>query len=153
MPEGDGSTFTRRQVVNVGGLAALAAVPGLRKAVPLKGRPTPRAKQADVRQLGLDRFAPHVGTRFAVQTVGGPASVLLEEATARKAHPADRKGLRGDAFSLTFRGPPGAPALVDGSHRLRHPALGSVPLFLVAVGRAKDGQDYQAVFDRRIPIR
>lgn len=98
-------------------------------------------------ELTLSRFAPHVGSRF---TASEGTGLWLEEATAQQASPADRPGLRGEAFSLLFRSRGGA-AMGDGIHTVSHPALGPVPLFLVAVGTGRSGQGYQAVVDRRSP--
>ena len=102
------------------------------------------ARPAD--DLTLARFAPHVGSRF---TAAGGASVILEEATPRAPHPADRPGLAGESFSLVFRND-GRTALDDGTHVFAHSTLGTVRLFLVAVGTGRNGQGYQAVVDRRL---
>lgn len=52
----------------------------------------------------------------------------------------------------TIRGRDGHPAVGagDGIHTRVDPALGTFPLFLVAVGRGAGRQDYQAVVDRRV---
>jgi hypothetical protein len=74
--------------------------------------------------------------------------VTLEEATGARPHATEPAGLSGEAFSLIFRGD-SADALGDGTYALHHPVLGTVPLFMVAVGTGRNGQGYQAVVDRR----
>jgi len=103
--------------------------------------------------LTLDQFAPHVGTDFAV-TGGrlGTVSVTLDEATVHQPSPADRPGLRGEAFSLIFRGNAAA-GLPGGIHTVVHPVLGAFPLFVAPFGTGRNGQEYQAVVDRRVPAR
>lgn len=64
---------------------------------------------------------------------------------------ADALGARGDGpgrrapFSLVFRGPP-APILAQQIHRLAHPAVGVLALFLVPIGRDAAGVRYESVF-------
>ena len=147
-----GPGLTRRQVIAAVAMAgAAAAVPALRRVAP----PTVlRSLGDDVGaspgRLTLVRFIPLVGSRFGAQDPGmGTLELTLDEATAIAPSLADQHGLRGDAFSLIFRSP-GRPAVGDGIHTLVHPALGTFPLFLVAVGRGAGRQDYQAVVDRRV---
>jgi hypothetical protein len=134
---------------------AAAAFPALRRpALPSPFRSSAKGAEArptDLRTLA--EFAPHVGSRFALDAAGTPPiDVTLEEAAASAAHPAGKRRLRGEAFSLLFRGP-AQPAATDGTHTMSHPALGTFPLFLVAVGRGSNAQEYQAVVDRRMPPR
>ncbi len=158
MDESLGPEFSRRQIFLAAGAAALvAAVPGVRRvAVPLRwllGSPAEAATGKAAGDLTLARFAPHVGSSFAVKTgtlVRVP--VTLDQATAHTPNPADRPGLTGEAFSLVFRGQrPGQ--IPDGIHTVVHPVLGTFPLFVANVDRADNGQDYQAVVDRRTPAR
>jgi hypothetical protein len=78
-----------------------------------------------------------------------PVRLRLVEATPTPAHPADRAGLTGEAFSLIFQG--------EGSHPLGrrpstvvHAVLGRFPLSVTPFGRDGRGQQYQAVVDRRV---
>jgi hypothetical protein len=152
-----GPTFSRRQVL--GGAGALAAA-GLAPAV-LGNLPRLQHQQLSwaaegpaVADLSLGRFTPHVGTEFVVRATGGTRRVriALVEATARLPHPLDRQGLSGEAFSLVFAAR-GAEAFGPGIRTVVHPVLGAFPLFLVPVGRATQGQRYQAVVDRRTLAR
>jgi hypothetical protein len=144
--------LTRRQALAAVAMAgAAAAVPVLRRAAlpPIFSRPD-AAGPATLDTLTLAAFTPHVGSRFTVKAAGvGRVKATLEEATATERRTADRPGVQGEAFSLLFRGPR-QPVVSDGTHTLVHPALGSFPVFLVAVGRGGDGQEYQAIVDRRV---
>ena len=147
-----GPGLTRRQVIAAVAMAgAAAAVPALRRvALPTVLRSEGDDVGASPDRLTLARFIPHVGTRFTAQDAGmGTLHLTLDEATAIVSSPADQRGLRGDAFSLILSSP-GRPSVGDGIHTLVHPALGTFPLFLVAVGRGAGRQDYQAVVDRRV---
>ena len=98
--------------------------------------------------LTLAGFSPLVGTDFAL----GRGRLRLVEVVQRPPHPADPRGLSGEAFSLVFSGGPVRP-LADGTYTFTHPSAGKLSLFLVAVGMARQGQRYQAVIDRRTPRR
>jgi len=101
--------------------------------------------------LALSRFSPYVGQQFTIQVnLLHTEKATLVEATPRQPRPADRPGLQGEAFSLIFAGG-GAKAFDNGTFTLSHPAMGTVTLFLVPVGRAQQAQHYQAVIDRRTP--
>jgi hypothetical protein len=151
-----GPGLSRRQMLAFAGMAGLAAAaPALRRlALPFPfGSRSGGATFESEPGLTLARFAPHVGSRFTVGAGAlGAVEVTLEEAAATAPHPADRAGLRGEAFSLVFRAAEG-PALPDGVHRLTHPVLGSFALFVSAFGRGRAGQGYQAVVDRRASAR
>ena len=49
-------------------------------------------------------------------------------------------------FSLLFQGPYEAPIL-QGTYRVEHDELGALDLFLVPIGRDKEGVRYEAVFN------
>lgn len=55
---------------------------------------------------------------------------------------------RDDPFSLIFRGPT-SPGLEQKIHRLSHPEMGAIDLFLVPLGPEgdPDGTHYQAIFN------
>ena len=52
-----------------------------------------------------------------------------------------------ERFSILFKGPLD-PALWQGMFKLDHDQLGTLDLFIVAVGREEDGMRYEAVFNR-----
>ena len=144
-----GRGLTRRETIVAAALLGaasafpmlrLVASPSLAGGWEAGARPAP----AKPEPLTLAQFTPHVGSRFAVRAPGWRAfQVTLEEATATRSEPA------AEAFSLLFRRPVG-PAAGDGIHTLVHPSLGEFQLFLVAVGRGANGQEYQAVVDGRV---
>lgn len=55
--------------------------------------------------------------------------------------------LREESFSLIFRGPLEIP-LRQRIHRLNHPALGSLELFMVPVGKDEGSRYYEVLFNR-----
>ncbi|TAK60162.1 MAG: hypothetical protein EPO18_18220 [Methylobacter sp.] len=71
--------------------------------------------------LGLEQFAPLVGTNFMVHTQAGLIDVQLSEATELP------RGNRPEQFrtplSLIFIGPPDV-ALLQDTYLIEHPALG-----------------------------
>ena len=82
---------------------------------------------ADLEALTADDFAPHLHERFALS----PLELELVEVT----------GAGGRPFTLVFRGP-GEPLLPQRIHRLEHPVLGALDLFLVPIGPGR----YEAIF-------
>lgn len=149
-----GPTFSRRQLLGAAGALATASL------VPVMFGGLPgylqlaRVGAAPAMDLSLARFTPHLGSEFVVrpQAALRPVRISLVEATARQPNPLDRQGLTGEAFSLVFAARD-AGAFGPGIHTLVHPVLGAFSLFLVPVGRAIQGQRYQAVVDRRAPAR
>jgi hypothetical protein len=81
---------------------------------------------ADLGALTADDFAPHLHERFVLS----PLELELVEVTGA-----------GRPFSLVFRGP-AEPLLPQRIHRVEHPALGPLDLFLVPVGPGS----YEAIF-------
>jgi len=89
-------------------------------------------------------FEPHRGTDFAVQVDGEEARLRLVEV---RAYPHQPRAPRTDPFSLQFVGP-AQPALDQRIHRLEHPDLGVLELFLVPTGLVPGGERrYEAVFN------
>ncbi len=92
--------------------------------------------------LTVEDFLPHVGGPFEVGVAGRAQRLdLLSASPLRNPAPAARQG-----FSLLFRGAH-APQLPQGTHRVVHPALGELGLFLVAIGPDTAGQRYEAIFN------
>jgi hypothetical protein len=56
-----------------------------------------------------------------------------------------RTGTSRDPFSLTFRGPAGLRG-EQGIHRLEHPELGVLEIFLVQIAGQPDGSVFEAIF-------
>ena len=93
-------------------------------------------------QLTIDDFQPFVGTPFAV---GDEGQAGLLELTAAEAARADGGAVR-VGFSLLFRGAR-ASMLPQGVHRILHPTLGAMDIFLVPVGLDAQGMQYEAIFN------
>jgi hypothetical protein len=90
----------------------------------------------DLEALTAADFSPHLRERFVLSASDDAAlDVELVEVSGAGARP----------FSLVFRGP-GEPVLPQRIYRLEHPALGTLDLFLVPIGRQPDGVRYEAVF-------
>ena len=111
--------------------------------------PLPRAASAsvDLDDMTSDTFLPHLHTRFGlfldrqrvatvtlidVDVFSPPADGTLETASQ-------------DGFTLTFRGQRARP-LAQETYTVKHAVLGTFPLLLVPVGRAR--VHYEAVFNR-----
>jgi hypothetical protein len=59
------------------------------------------------------------------------------------------KTLHQETFSLIFHGP-SAPFMPQGMRMLKHSKLGELELFLVPVGKEKEGFQYEAAFNLMI---
>jgi hypothetical protein len=94
-------------------------------------------------QLARSDFAAHLNEPFQVRIAGATHELLLVEANALAAEGAP-PALRAP-FSLVFRGPRSA-ALAQQIHRLEHPALGVLELFLVPIAPDAAGPRYEAIF-------
>jgi hypothetical protein len=94
----------------------------------------------DLATLGIDDFAPHCDAVFGMQTPGGEVPLTLV-----KVAPAGASGRPGGAFALTFVAPQG-PWLPQGTYPVKHPALGTMEIFLVPIGPTQGGNGYHATF-------
>jgi hypothetical protein len=92
----------------------------------------------------IDVFAPHAGSKFMMNGRDSQAVELELESVTDLGSSA-----RHIQFSLIFIGPQEAP-IEQRIYRLDHPALGSLELFLVPIGRDQKGVQYQAVFNRNV---
>jgi hypothetical protein len=88
----------------------------------------------DLEALTIGDFAPLQGERFRIGEQAVEAELVEVTEIARE--PGGRA-----PFSLVFEGGP-TPPLPQGTHRVEHPELGPVEIFLVPIGPAR----YQAVF-------
>jgi hypothetical protein len=95
--------------------------------------------------LAASHFAPHEGEAFLVSQDGGVAVELMlisvTEFTKGVPSPGERV-----PFSLLFRGPADRP-LSQRIHRLEHPVMGALDLFIVPLGPREGGLVYEAVFN------
>ena len=90
-------------------------------------------------------FRPHLNTTFAVRSADGARARLM---LAEVVEPPLTKNV--EQFSLIFHAPSGT-TVPQGTHALRHPALGDLDLFIVPI-RAPNGRRtvYQACFSRHL---
>ena len=103
------------------------------------------AESNELRAPEFKHFEDALHSRFRVILTGDLAvDLTLVEVTAFTFRPG------WEAFSLLFDGPSPA-AFWHGMFFVEHAELGSFPLFLVAVHTDHDGQQYEAVFNRRLP--
>lgn len=93
-----------------------------------------------IETLTISHFEPHIGEVFAVASVNAEISLTL-----RTAKPLGTALRDGGGFALTFSGP-AAPMLRQSIYPLRHATLGTLDLFIVPVGKDKDGIFYEAIF-------
>ncbi len=90
------------------------------------------------------RFSECLNTQFRLLDIPseGKALVLAQVSELHKNH-------KYEVFSLLFHGPVEYP-LQQRIYRLQHDQLGILEIFLVPVGRDKEGYHYEAVFNRLI---
>ncbi len=95
----------------------------------------------------LETFAPHVGEPFEIQPADGAAlaATLLAVEPVPGGRDAARLGVRRVPFSVVWRAPRGAD-VPQQICAVRHPALGTLELFLVPIGPDEVGMRYEAVF-------
>jgi hypothetical protein len=141
-------SMSRTGLLKLGAVAALVLGAGpAAKAV--AGASAPAATEAEgiaaprvrgPRYLRLGTYVPLVGSVFKIHREGASTlSVKLVSATRLQ-------GV-GESFSLIFRGH-GNARLEQQIYTLEQPSLGSFQLFLVPVGPATKGQDFQAIVNR-----
>lgn len=98
-------------------------------------------------RLTATSFAPAVGETFVLDA-GDAGTLELELLESRLQDPdapaQDPSGARAP-FTLVFRGPV-EPVLPQQIHRLEHPSLGPLEIFIVPIGRNEAGTTYEAVF-------
>jgi hypothetical protein len=96
-------------------------------------------------EMTLRGFESHLSTSFRVET--SPAESQDLTLIAAEALPERPGPGRRDPFSLIFRGPM-TRRLSQKIHRLAHPEMGAIELFLVPLGPEGDreGTHYQAMF-------
>jgi hypothetical protein len=98
------------------------------------------ASTVDLAALRIDDFAPHLDALFELQSTDGV--VPLKLAKTESYGQATREG---GAFSLLFVGPAG-PWLPQAIYPVKHPALGTMEIFLVPTGPSHGGNGYHAAF-------
>jgi hypothetical protein len=102
-----------------------------------------------IETLTLEHFTPHIGTEFVCRTPdGGTYPLRLNEAVAagEQGRKVPGKEELRSPFSLLFLGPE-SPVLPQSIYPLEHTELGTLPLFIVPVGKEGGGILYQAVFN------
>lgn len=100
---------------------------------------------ARIEYLTFEHFSGRVGEAFDVPGEDGVALELVDAAEGSQPGGRGPDGQERTQFSLVFRGP-GAPWLPQATHRLVHPELGELDLFLVPLGPDAEGMRYEAVF-------
>jgi hypothetical protein len=95
-------------------------------------------------QLSQSSFEGALDTAFEIRPGGsdaGPLAVRLVEVKARPAPPGHEQ------FSVLFVGP-ASPVWPQGTYRFVHAGLGEIDLFMVPVGRASAGVEYEVCISR-----
>ncbi|MDR3508550.1 MAG: hypothetical protein P4L64_11680 [Caulobacteraceae bacterium] len=95
--------------------------------------------------LQTETFAPHVGEAFDIAMGEATTPLTLVQVRPLGAGAAIRGMLR-SPFSLLFRSA-SLIVLPQRTYRLRNAALGALDIFLVPVGRDREGVVYEAVFN------
>ena len=99
----------------------------------------------------LDRstFAPHLNTRFQVQSnpFSGVNLELVEVADQTGRSSGHKEAMNTNCFSLLFKGSKD-PLLEQCTYEFNHNQIGTFHLFIVPIKQDNDGTYYQAVFNR-----
>ena len=95
--------------------------------------------------LRIERFQELRGESFRLLVPGGAGLDLkLSEVTALSPETSPPGSAR-QPFALLFHGP-ATPWVGQATHRLEHPRLGSLEIFLVPIGPDGSGMRYEAIF-------
>jgi hypothetical protein len=92
--------------------------------------------------LNAGIFSQHLHTQFRL-LLEGAEPIPLELIEVKESDPSPKIEL----FTLHFRGP-AAPRMAQHIHRLEHDKLGTVEIFLTAIGADAQGITYESVFHR-----
>lgn len=97
-------------------------------------------------QMTISTFRGLEGTTFRLNYGGAtPLDLHLTNVAALPVIDA-RDGLRAEPFSLEFHSD-GSSYALQGTYRLAHDQLGEFDLFIVPLGPADGGMNYQAIFN------
>jgi hypothetical protein len=92
----------------------------------------------------FEGFAPFLNATFSVGLGESTVEMTLIEAT--KGKPQQWEGLRKEPFSLIFKC--ASPVILPQKlYSFENPGFGKMEIFIVPVGRQRDGVVYQAVFN------
>jgi hypothetical protein len=92
--------------------------------------------------LNAGIFSQHLHTQFRL-LLEGAEPITLELIEVKESDPSPKIEL----FTLHFRGPD-APRMAQHIHRLEHDKLGTLEIFLTAIGADAQGITYESVFHR-----
>jgi len=149
---------SRRGFMKQGSLLAVAAAASLASVERVLGLDN-SAEQLSVKQDNLTRkslkssslsltkatFAPYVNTVFRIYP-DTSKTVKTTLVSVADIGPVSDKNIAGrECFVLSFRG---SEPLRQSTYRIEHDALGRFDLFLVPVGKNRNGRYYQAVINR-----
>ena len=97
-------------------------------------------------QLNSKVFSEHLHTKFHVKSNDGVPTLLeLIEVEERSDSP------KTELFFLRFRGP-ASPRLPQQIYQFEHEVLGTMGMFMTAIGVSELGADYEVVFHRMRPV-
>ena len=98
----------------------------------------------DLGNSTIETFSPHLNSRFQMR-YGDSQIAELELISVTDVGSTPRQ----IQFSLVFLAPESAP-LWQGIYTLDHDKLGTFSLFLVPIGKDKQGVEYEAIFNRPV---
>ena len=91
-----------------------------------------------------DSFSAHVNETFVVETASARERVILKNVARRP------RSRHVEQFSLVFHGAHDL-RIGDGMYRLHHPSLGTLELFIAAIGMPNNRRSaYEACFSRQL---
>lgn len=111
-------------------------------------------KQVFLDQVSSGQLRELIGTTFAVTLATGVLAGLKLSAVSGPGRSESGGGFPEEAgfesFALLFAGPTDPP-LGQGTYRFSHERLGWFDLFIVPISANRDGRQYEAIFNRRLP--
>jgi len=94
--------------------------------------------------LTIEAFAPRANETFSLDL--GDSAVEMTLVNVGRLKPHVYPGMRRDPFRLLFKCAKQT-ILPQQTYCFRNPAMGTLPIFIVPVGRERDGVVYEAVFN------
>ena len=94
--------------------------------------------------LSFEAFAPHVRETFSLSLGDSSLDITLVDAKRRPTRVV--AGLRAEPFALYFQSQSHV-VLPQKLYAMSNPGMGNLNIFIVPIGREKDGIVYEAVFN------
>ena len=98
----------------------------------------------DLNELTYDNVLPHIGSTFRIDFPERSVELQLTRVDRLREKHTSKRLLR-DSFALIFQGPDDV-MLQQGTYPMQHAAIGAQSMFIVPIGKAETGFEYEAIF-------